>query len=68
MNNLSIVIMIENINSGYVALIFVGIAFFALQIWWIGMTIRNGMSQRGLKSQNEKEDIKKRLEKIFVQN
>ncbi len=57
--------MIEKINSGSVALGFVGILFFGLQVWWIGMTIRNGRSDRALISQNQTEEIKTRLEKIF---
>ena len=58
----------ENINSGYVALTFVGIIFFGLQAWWIGMTIRNGKNERVLVNQNQTEEIKNRLEKIFAKS
>ena len=57
--------MMENINGGYVALAVVGLVFFALQVWWISMTIRNGRSKRVLTNQNQTDEIKKRLEKIF---
>ena len=57
--------MMENINGGYVALAVVGLAFFALQVWWINMTIRNGRNERVLINQNQTDEIKKRLEKIF---
>ena len=55
----------ESINSGYVALAFVGIVFFGLQAWWISMTIRNGKNERVLVTENQTDEIKKRLEKIF---
>ena len=57
--------MMENINGGYVALVVVGLVFFALQVWWISMTIRNGTNERVLINQNQTDEIKKRLEKIF---
>ncbi len=57
--------MMENINGGYVALAVVGLVFFALQVWWISMTIRNGRNERVLINQNQTDEIKKRLEKIF---
>lgn len=57
--------MIENINGGYVALVVVGLVFLALQVWWISMTIRNGRNERVLINQNQTDEIKKRLEKIF---
>ena len=57
--------MMENLNGGYVALAVVGLVFFALQLWWISLTIRNGRSKRVLISQNQTNEIKKRLEKIF---
>ena len=57
--------MIENINVGYVELVVVGLVFFALQVWWISMTIRNGRNERVLINQNQTDEIKKRLEKIF---
>ena len=55
----------EQVNGGYVALAVVGVLFFALQVWWISMTIRNGRSERVLISQNQTEEIKERLEKIY---
>ena len=55
----------ENINGGYAALVIVGIVFFALQFWWISMTIRNGRNERLILNQKQTEEIKKRLEKIF---
>ncbi len=57
--------MMENINGGYVALAVVGLLFFGLQAWWISMTIRNGRNERFLINQNQTDEIKKRLEKIF---
>jgi len=55
----------EKINGGYLALAIVGIFFLAIQFWWISMTIRNGRNERFLLNQNQTEEIKKRLEKIF---
>ena len=57
--------MMENINGGYVALVVVGLVFFALQVWWISMTIRNGRNERVLINDNQTDEIKKKLEKIF---
>ncbi len=57
--------MMENINGGYVALVVVGLVFFALQVWWISMTIRNGRNERVLINQNQTDETKKRLEKLF---
>ena len=57
--------MMERINSGYVALAFVGVVFLALQVWWISMTIRNGKNERVLINHDQTDEIKKRHEKIF---
>ena len=57
--------MIENLNGGYVALAVVGVLFAVLQIWWISLTIRNGKNERVLINQDQTEEIKKKLEKIF---
>ena len=57
--------MMEDINGGYVALAMVGLVFLGLQVWWISMTIRNGRYERVLINQNQTDEIKKRLEKIF---
>ena len=55
----------ENINGGYVALVVVGIVFLGLQFWWIRMTIKNERNEKVLLNQNQTDEIKKRLEKIF---
>ena len=55
----------ENINGGYVALVVVGIVFLGLQFWWISMTIKNERNEKVVLNQNQTEEIKKRLEKIF---
>jgi len=52
-------------NGGYVALAVVGAVFLSLQVWWISMTIRNGMNERILLNQNQVDEIKQKLEKIF---
>ena len=52
-------------NGGYVALAVVGAVFLSLQVWWISMTIRNGMNERILLNQNQADEIKQKLEKIF---
>ena len=57
--------MMEAMNVGYVALAVVAIVFLGLQLWWISMTIRNGRNERVLINQNQTDEIKKRLEKIF---
>ncbi len=58
----------ERINGGYLALIVVGLIFFGLQVWWIGMTLRNGISKRGLINDRKTSEMKKKLEKIFQNN
>ena len=55
----------ENINGGYVALVVVGIIFLGLQFWWITLTIKNERNEKVLLNQNQTDEIKKRLEKIF---
>ncbi len=55
----------ENINGGYVALVVVGIVFLGLQFWWISMTIKNERNEKVLLNQNQTDEIKKRLDKIF---
>ena len=57
--------MMEQINAGYIALIVVGVLFLGLQVWWIGMTIRDGRNEIVIVNQDQAEKIKKRLEKIF---
>ena len=56
----------ENINGGYVALVIVGIVFLGLQFGWISMTIKNERNEKVLLNQNQTDEIKKRLEKIFL--
>ena len=55
----------ENINGGYAALVVVGIVFLGLQFWWISMTIKNERNEKVVLNQNQTDEIKKRLEKIF---
>ena len=55
----------ENINGGYVALVVVGIIFLGLQFWWISLTIKNERNEKVLLNQNQTDEIKKRLEKVF---
>ncbi len=55
----------ENINGGYVALVVVGMIFLGLQFWWISLTIKNERNEKVLLNQNQTDEIKKRLEKIF---
>ena len=57
--------MMENSNVGYVELAVFGLVFLGLQVWWISMTIRNGRNERVVINQNQTDEIKKRLEKIF---
>ncbi len=58
--------MMGNLNGGYVALTVVAFVFLGLQVWWISMTIKNGGDQRVLTNQNQNDEIKKRLEKLFL--
>ena len=55
----------ESINGGYVALVVVGIFFVGLQFWWISMTIKNESNEKVLLNQNQTDEVKKKLEKIF---
>ena len=58
--------MIEDINSGYFVLALVGVVFVGLLFWWIGMTIRNGRKDRPITNQNKLDEIKKSLERTFL--
>ena len=42
----------------------VGIIFIGLQLWWIGMTIRNG-KVRVSTNESQIDEMKKKFEKIF---
>ena len=55
----------ENLNGGYIALAVVGVVFLGLQFWWISLTIKNERNEKVLLNQNQTDEIKKRLEKIF---
>ena len=55
----------DNLNGGYIGLVIVGIIFLGLQVWWISMTIKNAMNTRVSMNQNQTDEIKKSLEKIF---
>ena len=58
----------ESINGGYLALAFVGIVFFGLQFWWIGMTIRNGKNEQVRLDQDHMGEAKNRLERIYAKS
>ncbi len=64
-NGSLLLLSMENLDGGYAALVVVGLVFLGLQIWWISLIIKNGMDQSVLTNQNQTEEIKKRLEKIF---
>ena len=59
------------LNAGYIGLGISLVVFLGLQVWWLGMTIKNGRNQTEpfeLRSQpklKQTEEIKKQLEKIF---
>ncbi len=57
--------MMEYIKGGYLDLALVGLIFLALQIWWISMTIRNESNERIRIKQNQTDEIKNQLEKLF---
>ena len=57
--------MMDIMNTGYTALAFVAILFLALQVWWIGMTIRNGRNETVSMNQQKSDMMRNRLEKIF---
>ncbi len=53
-------------KQGTLELAFLGIAFFALQVWWISMTIKNGRKEEILESYLDPlTSIKKRLEQLL---
>ena len=58
--------MMENINGVYVAFALLSLVFLGLQVWWISMTISNSKSERVLINQDQTDEIRKRLEKIFL--
>ena len=55
----------DSFNFGYIALAFVGALFFGLQAWWIGMTIRNGKTEKTLLNKKHTNEVKETLERIF---
>ncbi len=57
--------MAFNVNVGFIVLIFVGVVFLSLQVWWISMTIRNGRKESSVKPSSSIDEIKYRLEKTF---
>ena len=58
-------VLMENINAGYIALGVVGVFFFGLQVWWISMTIENGRPKSILMKEKTNEDVRKELERLF---
>ena len=54
------------VRPGTIPLATLGIIFAGLQLWWIGMTIRNDKNEKLLINQHQTAEIKKRLEKIFL--
>ncbi|MFL0731693.1 MAG: hypothetical protein AB8A41_09875 [Prochlorococcus sp.] len=58
-------------NAGYVGLGISLLLFLGLQVWWLGMTIRNGRKEteafdfRSQAKLKQSDEIKKQLEKIF---
>ena len=58
----------EPINSGYIALVIVGIIFLGLQFWWISMTIRNGRNENLALKGSKIDKIKDQLESIFAKS
>ena len=60
--------MIDKINGGYIALAVVGSIFFALQVWRTGLTISNGRNEQILIIESQSDEIKKKLEKTFLES
>ncbi len=58
----------ENINNGYAELVIVGVVFFVLQIWWVTMTLEKGSKKSFWVNNYQSEEMKKRLEKIFLKS
>tara|TARA_Y100001968_G_scaffold311273_1_gene333157 strand:- start:97 stop:267 length:171 start_codon:yes stop_codon:yes gene_type:complete len=53
-------------TKGVIELSFLGIAFLALQVWWIRMTIKNGQNEKVLDiNQDHLADEKNFLEELF---
>ena len=48
-------------NNGFISLAVVAALFLALQVWWIGMTIRNGRNERVRTNQSQTDEIKKNI-------
>ena len=55
----------DNINGGYISLVFVLVLFLLLQAWWISMTIRNNSDERALAIDNQTDLLREKLEKVF---
>ena len=53
-------------KQGTIELAFLGISFFALQVWWISMTIKKGRNEEVLPSKlDQLAATKKRLENLL---
>ncbi len=53
-------------NLGNLDLILVVLALLGLQVWWIGMTIRNGQNEKPLRSSKDSlKEQKQQLENLY---
>jgi hypothetical protein len=55
---------LDNLNSGYLQLGLIALAFGGLQVWWIGSTLR----KRDLARPLSEGEFRKSLERIWAKN
>ncbi len=53
-------------KQGTMDLVLLGLVFFLLQIWWISSIFKIHGKKGSLATENQLDEIKKRLEKIFI--
>lgn len=58
------VVVMENLNSGYLQLDLLALAFGGLQVWWIGSTLR----RRDLARPLSEGEFRKSLERIWAKS
>lgn len=58
------VVVMENLNSGYLQLGLLALAFGGLQVWWIGSTLR----RRDLARPLSEGEFRKSLERIWAKS
>ncbi len=55
----------NDLNFGYIALAIVGVLFLLLQVWWIGMTMKNVDQEEFVLKDGDTDEFRTKLEKLY---